>query len=530
MEPAVGATLGAALRHHARVRPDHCLVDVDGRRLTFAGADDRADRLAAGLAARGVEPGERVAVISPNRLEVVELLLALGRLGAVQVPVNVYLRGAFLRHQLTDARAATVVGDAAGLQAVAPLLDDLPDLQRVVALDDAPDLGGVEVLAYEDLPVDGAPPAVEPDERRLDAILYTSGTTGMPKGCMLPHGYAVRAAEQTRHMLDLRPDDVHLTALPLYHGFARGVVATAVVHGMTVGLESAFSPAQARRRAVDLGATVLHGVGMMGQALLGLPPDELDTRLALRCAFLIPFDPASSEAFEARYGAPVLSQMYGQTECGAITFASLTDPTPPGTVGRPSPLFDVALLDDRGHRVEPGVVGEVAVRPKVAHAMYAGYWGRPEATVEAWRGLWHHTGDLARADADGVLTFVDRAADAVRRRGENVSSMQLEQAIVAHDDVAEAAVHAIPATDGEDEIKACVVAREGTRLEPAPLFDHFREQLPYFAIPRFVEVLDELPRTATMRVLKHRLRERGVTEHTWDLLALGYEVPRAERR
>jgi crotonobetaine/carnitine-CoA ligase len=210
--------------------------------------------------------------------------------------------------------------------------------------------------------------------------------------------------------------------------------------------------------------------------------------------------------------------MYGQTETGAITFTPLKAKGKPGTVGRPSPLYDVRVASD----------GEVLVRPKASDVMYTGYWGNPEATAEAMRGGWHHTGDLARTDKDGYLSFVDRKKDALRRRGENVSSVQLETAILAHPRVIEAAIVAVPSKMTEDDIKACLVVSEP--VEPEELFGFFKQTLPYFAIPRYVEIVDSLPKTATMRVQKHLLRLEGVNSKTWDFEKLGLTVDRDERR
>jgi crotonobetaine/carnitine-CoA ligase len=243
---------------------------------------------------------------------------------------------------------------------------------------------------------------------------------------------------------------------------------------------------------------------------------------------MIPFAPESQRAFTERFGAVVQSQMYGQTETGAITFSRLGDSDKPHSVGRASPSYDVRVVDDDDADVPSGWAGEVVVRAKEPDVMYTGYWDKPDETAEAMRGGWHHTGDLARFDREGYLTFVDRKKDAVRRRGENVSSVQLEQAILAHPKVAEAAVVAVPSEMTEDDIKVCLVVRDQTSAEE--LFEFFRDKLPYFAIPRYVEIVDQLPKTATQRVQKHLLRARGAKSATWDLQQLGLMVERDHRR
>jgi crotonobetaine/carnitine-CoA ligase len=275
---------------------------------------------------------------------------------------------------------------------------------------------------------------------------------------------------------------------------------------------------------------VYAGVGMMGMAMLAMPESDSDRDHSVRATLMLPFAPDEQAKFEKRFGLTMLSQMYGQTEGGAITFCALSEERKPGTIGRPSPFYDLKLVDDDDHDVPIGEIGEIIIRPREPFGMYLGYWRKPEATMEAWRNLWHHTGDYGRLDEDGFITFVDRKKDAIRRRGENVSSVEVEIAINQHPKIAEVAVHAVPSEISEDDIKACIVVVPGETVEPNDLFAFFKEKLPYFAVPRYVEVVPELPRNATLRVMKHLLRARGVTAETWDLDKLGLTVARDERR
>lgn len=503
------------LAERARTMPDHVFVECGGVRRTFAEMHERAERLAAGLASVWVQKGDRVASILPNTIEHVDLIFACARLGAVHVPVNVFLKGEFLRYQLHDAQASVVVADEEGMKALDAVRNELPDLRHV--------------FGAHHLPVQPqAAPDVQLTPADTVAIMYTSGTTGMPKGCMIPNGYHTRSPIESNTLLEYGPGDVLYSALPLFHGWARGMLFGALVHGVTAIIDAEFSPATALERFKQTGATVFSGVGAMGMALLAQPMSRLDREHNLRVAFMIPFAPRDEAEFTERFRVRVQSNMYGQTETGAITFTPLADEGKPGTIGRPSPQYDVRLVDDDDRDVPLGSPGEVIVRSKVADVLYTGYWRKPDEAAEAMRGGWHHTGDLARLDDDGYFTFVDRKKDAVRRRGENVSSVQLEQAILAHPNVAEAAIVAVPSEMTEDDIKACLVLTEA--VTPEDLFAFFRENLPYFAIPRYVEVVDTLPKTATMRVQKHLLRDAGVTPETWDLERLGLVVARDERR
>ncbi len=504
------------LAERARTNTDQVLIECVDDSRTYAEMHQRAETLAGGLAALGVSKGDRVATILPNRIEHADLIFALARLGAVHVPVNVFLKGEFLRYQLGDAAASVVIGDASGVTAAEDIRADLPELQHV--------------LGCEDLPTAGAAPRVDLAPGDTMAIIYTSGTTGMPKGCMLPYEYHGGAVGQVNTLLLYSGGDVLYTALPLFHGWARGMLFGALVHGLTLNLEAEFSASTTLQRWAETGATIFSGVGAMGMALLAQPASDLDRAHRLRVAFMIPFAPDAEAAFTERVGPPVQSQMYGQTETGAVTYTPMGTAGKPGTIGLPSPQYDVRLVDNDDRDVPTGEIGEVVVRPHNPDAMYKGYWRKPDDTAEAMRGGWHHTGDLARLDGDGFFTFVDRKKDALRRRGENVSSVQVEAAIVAHPKIAEAAIVAVRSEMTEDDIKACVVLNSGETTTPEELFEFFRHELPYFAMPRYVEIVDSLPKTATMRVQKHVLRDAGVTSRTWDFEALDLRVAPDQRR
>jgi carnitine-CoA ligase len=524
------ASVGDLLRIKAQRHPDRPFLRCGVDQLTYGQMDRRTDDVAAGLAAAGIAEGDRVAVMASNRTEMVELFFALARLGAVHVPLNMFLKGEFLRYQLDDSETSTLVADAAAIQTVGSVLGELPGIKRVIALDEGAELP-VETISYERVRTGGEDvPQAELAPSSMMAIMYTSGTTGMPKGCMLPHGWYLLTPRGSTHMLGYTDGDVLCTALPLFHAWAQGMVMGALSNSLEVVVEPFFSPADVVARWAETGATVYAGVGMMAMALLAMPESEADRAHDVRATLMIPMAPDDQARFEQRFGVRVLSQMYGQTECGAICYSALNEERKPGTLGKPSPMYDLRLVDDGDTDVATGDIGEIVVRPREPDGMYQGYWRKSEATVEAWRNLWHHTGDYARADEDGFITFVDRKKDALRRRGENVSSVEVELAIVTHPKIAEAAVHAIPSPLTEDDIKACLVLAPGESVEPAELFAFFKGTLPYFAIPRYVEVVDELPRNATLRVMKHLLRARGVTEHTWDLDALGFSVAPGERR
>jgi crotonobetaine/carnitine-CoA ligase len=525
--------IGDRLAQWAATEPDRRFVRCDSPWLTFGEVHERSDRLAAGLAGFGVARGERVALISPNRIDYILAFFACAKLGAVIVPINTFLRGEFLRYQLGDSQAATLITDAAGLREAAPLVPALPELRRVVALDDGetPDLG-LEVAAYRKLETaEGPPPRPQLSPSDLAGVLYTSGTTGLPKGCMMSHGYYLAIPKPYFENGWYGAEDTILTPFPLFHTSGQAITLMAgLTEGAALCFETEFHASSFITRARDVDATVLWGVGAMGMAVLAQPPAETDRDHRVRLAMWVPMAPDSQAAFEARFGIPVISEGYGQTECTPVTMNHCSGERKRHTAGRPTSSFEVRLVDDDDREVPTGEVGEIVVRPREQDVMFLGYWNRADATVAASRNLWHHTGDSGRADEDGFITFVDRKKDALRRRGENVSSMEVEAVIMRQPAVERAAVHAVPSELTEDDIKVCLTLRDGATLSPGEIFEFCKANLPYFAVPRYVEVVATLPVNAMGRIMKHVLRERGLTPDTWDLEALGFVIGRDERR
>jgi carnitine-CoA ligase len=529
-------TVPELLNLKGRERDSRLFVACGDHRRTYREAAEVAERLARGLRSLGVTAGDRVALLAPNRIERIDLFFGCARLGAVQVPINPFLKGEFLRYQVDDCGAETAVVDGPGLAALEPLLGELPRLKRVILLDDPGTTSpppSAELIPFEEIAgaatTAGELPQPAPDD--LAAISYTSGTTGLPKGCLLNQGYYVHIGAVWQAANELQAGDVIYTAFPLFHLSGQALALMAALHrGATVVFEPEFSATRFMGTAAAVGATVVMGVGAMAHAILASPPSPADTAHRVRLASWIPLPEARQLEFENRFQVPVSAEGYGQTECAPVTFSRPSGPRRRTTAGTAAPWLDVRVVDDDDVEVAPGKTGEIVVRPREPDSLFCGYWGRPEETLATFRNLWHHTGDYGRMDADGYLTFVDRKKDALRRRGENVSSMELEAAIVRHPNIAEVAVHAVPSDATEDDIKACVVTDGSAALTAEAMFAFFAETLPYFAVPRYVEIVPALPKNALGRVLKHELRTTGVTPGTWDFEELGLSVDRDRRR
>jgi crotonobetaine/carnitine-CoA ligase len=521
-------TLGHILRAQATYRPDTAFVLTDEVRWTFADVDQRADGLARGLAALGVGPGHTVAIYSGNRAELVPLVFAINRLGAIWVPINTDERGSWLRRTVQDSRAAVVVVGAAVVGRITDVLEGLSVAHLVLMggqpeSTDSPSLpAGVERHLLDDLATSSAPlPEVSVGYGDTSAVLWTSGTTGRPKGVMQSHNAWVRAALTGAASAQTRDDDVLYCCLPMCNSAAWiGVVFRALVAGVPFALDAAFSVRSFWDRTRHFGATQAFTLGAMHLFLWQAPPSVDDTDNPVRSLGAIPMPDAILEPFKIRFGIEVIQQGYGQSEIMGLISRVDGDGRHwnAGAVGVPLPGIDVRLFDDDDREVPPGVVGEFCVRPTEPHVLFNGYFNDPEATLQAQRNLWYHTGDMGLLDADAQFHFVDRKRDLIRHKGRSVSSMAVEQAVRAHPDVTEVAAFGIPtaALASEAEIMVAVVVGPESKVDPAQLARFVNDNAPHYLVPRYIDIVSELPHTPTGKIQKFDVRQRGVTSTTWD--------------
>jgi len=521
-------------------------TDPDGPYLDFANTDTgpvqytaremdtESTRIAHALTGLGVGHGDRVATLLDNRAEQVVSFFAALKLGAVQVPINTGYKGEFLRHQLADsgARVFILQGDYASRAVETIGGDTTPDVAHCVVvdhpdavIDTVPTISWADAVAgATDAPIDTS--QVRPGD--LACFIYTAGTTGPSKGCMLPQNYIVSLAEQVERAWERRSDDIVLTPLPLFHfnAISIAVVGTLVAGGSAV-IERKFSVSNFWPEVRRTGATMVSMLGSLA-ILIANAEDHPDQRgHKLRLCAAAPMPPDTDAAWGRRFGCKTFSAGYGLTEASLISMLDAGEPNKPGAAGKPNLHdFDVRIVDDDDVPVATGEAGEIVCRPNGPNLMFAGYWNRPDATVEATRNLWFHTGDLGRVDDDGYLFFVDRKKDALRRRGENISSFEMEKTLYGHSALRDVAVHAVPSELGEDDVKITVVLQDDAQLTEEELCRWMAERVPYFAIPRYVEFRDDLPRNPVGRVLKYQLREEGVTPTTWDREAAGVTFER----
>jgi crotonobetaine/carnitine-CoA ligase len=528
-------TVLEALASRLAHEPDTRYLDFEGEQYTARRMDDESTRLAQTLAGMGVRHGDRVATLLANRAEQVVSFFAALKLGAVQVPVNTAYKGEFLRHQLADsgARVFIVQGDFASRAVEVVGEASTPELAYVVVVD-PPDavIDAVPTMSWDDaLAATGGGGAIDTANVRpgdLACFIYTAGTTGPSKGCMLSHNYVVSLAEQIARAWDRKPDDIVLTPLPLFHFNAIAVcVVGSLVTGGSAAIERRFSVSNFWPEVHRTGATMVSMLGSLAILIANADdhPDQHGHRLRLCAA--APMPPDTDRAWQERFGCKTFSGGYGLTEASLLSMLDAGEQNKPGAAGKPNRHeFEVKLVDDDDVEVTTGEVGEIVCRPTAPNLMFAGYWNRPEATVEATRNLWFHTGDLGRLDDDGYLYFVDRKKDALRRRGENISSFEMEKVLYGHEAIRDAAVHAVPSPLGEDDVKVTVVLQDGAGLSEEDFCRWVAERVPFFAIPRYVEFRDDLPRNPVGRVLKYQLRDEGVTAATWDREEAGVSFER----
>ncbi|OAA27809.1 crotonobetaine/carnitine-CoA ligase [Frankia sp. EI5c] len=531
---------GSAPRHtttelllrRAEKDPDSEYLDVCGTQLTAGQVVAAASALAGALRDLGVSPGDRVASLLENSPEALLVWWATQWVGGVAVPVNTAYKGEYLRHQLRDSGAAVLVVAADLADRAQAVTADLDCLRHVVVTGSEPlAFPGATTHRLDDLLT--AAPLAGPVDRApsdLATFIYTGGTTGLSKGCMLSHNYHEALAQQIGHSWGRTSADVLWTPLPMFHYNALvTAVIGALVFGGRAAIHRKFSVSNFWPEMNRTGATITSTLGTMAY-LLAHDADRPEmprsgapaANGSLRLMGAAPLPPEVDDIIRSRFGIDTFSGAYGVTEASLISWQ------PPGVRNRPraagiinTDYFDVRIFDDADVEVPRGTDGEIVIRPKLPHVMFESYWGRPEATVAASRNWWYHTGDIGKIDDDGYLYFVDRKADYLRRRGENIASFEVERILMGHGQLADVAVHAVPSRLTEDDVKITATRAPGSALTEEELFRWCVDALPYFVLPRYIEFRAELPRSPVGRVLKRELRAEGVTAATWDAEAAG---------
>jgi len=522
--------IGELLEEGAKKCGDKTFLYFKDEKVSYRELNVTTNQVSNGLLKLGGKKGDNVSIMLPNCPEFIYSWFGLAKIGAAMVPVNGLYKGEFLRYIVDHSDSKTIIMHNQFLERLKLIEKDLPKLERVILVGGESQLEvKFTVIPFEELlKSPDTTPRIEVGQYDVDAIIYTSGTTGPPKGVMRTHGYSCHASTVDTQINGSTHDSILYTCLPLFHQNAQlSTTLPSLIAGASMALGERFSASHFWDEIRKYKATQFNFIGAMLNYIYKQPPKENDADQPARLAVGSPISKNIYNEFRKRFNVRFLTG-YGLTESGLLAYHHFDEQNPKiDSFGKPSPSFEVKIVDDDDNEVPPLTVGEIVSRPKVPNVMMSGYYKMPDKTLEVFRNLWFHTGDYGMMDNDGFCYFVDRKKDYLRVGGENISSMQVEATTNSHPKIAESAALGIKLEEGaEDYMVLYLVLKQGEKLTPEELMDWCQERLPRFAVPRFVEFLDALPKTPTERVEKYKLKERGIGPNTWDRVEAGYELKR----
>ena len=525
--PAEICVLRYALQRNARERPDHVFAAFEGgERWTFAQTLRAVESLAGNLSELGVRQGDHVVLVLPTCPLALRVMFAINYLGAVYVPVNPALKGSSLEHILRDAGAKlAVVHDdvfervlAAAPPAFVTMVRSSDGMRHQPP--DAIVTHGVSALTKASAPPPEPPIPIRPFDTQ--SIIYTSGTTGRSKGVLSSYMHAFSCVgPDAWHCLTAK--DRQLLHMPIFHIGGAFIATVALCVGSSIAVVPHFRTETFWDQVRELEVTSAFLLGGMATFLLKQPPDSRDRDHGLRMVFIVPLG-RSAKPFRERFGVDVIT-LFNMTEI-CTPLISRANPGKDNVCGRPRAGVEVRLVDEHDCSVKDGEVGQLILRTEAPWAMNHGYNDNPQATADAWRNGWFHTGDAFIRDADGDYRFVDRLKDAIRRRGENISSYEIEVELLSHPAVREAAAIPVPSEFSEDEVLVVLAAAGGASIDPEDIIRHLLPRMARHMVPRYIRIVDELPKTPTAKVEKHVLRAQGLTADTWDRERAGFLLRR----
>jgi crotonobetaine/carnitine-CoA ligase len=518
------------LEDKARTHENHVVFQFRDFPITFGELNERINKVAHGFQKLGVKKGDNVAILLPNCPEFLYTWFGLNKIGAVEVPINLALKGPGLAYQLNQSDSVALVADVRYLENLKFVQDELTKIRHLILW--APD-GEIPPRAtkFDQLPFSdlldqpGTAPKAEVSFKDIASIMYTSGTTGPSKGVMMSHHYWYEVWAECVKYARYTEDDVLYTGLPFFHGNAQGItVGPAVLAEAKAVIVERFSASRLWEDVRKYECTEFNYIGGIIPILLKQPEREDDADNPVRIAVGAAASRDDMLAFEKRFNVKLL-EVYGLTECYCC-LANPYDEPRPGSCGKPITGWSVKLVDDDDNEVPPGQIGEFVARPERMWLGTTGYYGKPVETLEFFRNFWMHTGDLGRRDEDGYFYFVDRKKQAIRRRGENISSFEVEAVINSHPAVLESCAVGVPSEVGEEEVKVVIVLKEGQTVTPEEIVRWCEPRMAYFAIPRYIAIRDSLPKTPSERVEKYKLKQEGVTPDCWDREKAGIVLKR----
>lgn len=499
------------LRLAAERQPEAPFLDFASTSFTYAAFEERTNRIANALRTTGLEKFGKLAIFARNSPEFLESWFGVAKLGALYVPINTEYKGDVLRYQLDNADVTHVVIDPEFLDRLDAVIEELPKVAHVILTGPAevPERTSrrVSVHSIADFRLaSAADPGVTIGFDHPHAISFTSGTTGPSKGVLCVNSHVVTFALDWTRYLAFQPHEAIYTPLPLFHAIGAWLgVVPALLSGARISISPRFSATNYWDEVRAAKADIAHGIFSMIPILLKQPERSDDAQQPARAYYIGNQNPAFEERFNCR-----IVEVYGATETGIVSATPYGQPRVPQSCGKAnSETFEVKIIDENDREVEPGVVGEIAVRPKKPFAMLHSYYRQEEATINAFRNLWFHTGDNGKKDEDGNIYFIDRKKDAIRRRGENISSYELEFAANKHPAVLECAAVPVTSDMGEDEVKLVVVLKDGMDVTAEDFWAFCQEAMPRFWVPSVLEFRPAMPKTANHKIQKYLLKEPG---------------------
>ncbi|MBS0247063.1 MAG: ATP-dependent acyl-CoA ligase [Proteobacteria bacterium] len=517
--PPTDRVLPTILARQAARYGDRPLLIAGQARWTYAETAGVATASAQKLVEAGIVPGDRIAILASNRAEFLEAYLGCAWLGAVAVPINPALRGVQLEHIFRNSAPRILIAEDIYLANLDSLQDRSvlpPVLWTINGAGLSHGSGRAEAVATRTL--------AAPKPGDTVAILYTSGTTGPSKGVCCPQAQLFWWGIYSARNLGIRDGDVLMTTLPIFHTNALNAFYQALLNGCTYVLEQKFSASGYWKAARAHGATVGYLLGAMAAMLLAQPETPDDANHAIRVSLGGGVPGHLQEPFRRRFNVPLLDG-YASTETNFV-FATPIPADHPGSMGYLIDGAEAQIVDGDDTPLPDGEAGELVLRSREPFAFATGYFNMPEKTVEAWRNLWFHSGDRVVRDANGLYRFIDRMKDAIRRRGENVSSWEVENVLQAHPLVSSCAVYPVPSELGEDEVAVAILPKPGASLQPLDVVQYCEGKMAYFAVPRFVRFVSQMPLTENGKIKKVSLREAGITPDMWDREKAGYKLRR----
>lgn len=535
--------LAEVLKSRAAEHPDRdYLKFADRPWVSYGEINARSNRIANALIARGVQPGESVSVMMPNCEEFIPVWFGILKAGAVMSSINTAYKGDFLSWTINLVESKKLFVSDEYLDRLDLIKGELPTLEHVIVHESGKREGPDPTLPNEPLEAlltgsDAEPDGISYSWTDDARIMFTSGTTGRSKGVIKQNaadyfsarGLLEVVSATAGKSVESLEEDTFFSCLPLFHSNAQVLSGyPALVAGGRVAYVERFSSSRFWQQVIDAEATIFNSIGAVSYFIWNIPKSDLDTSHKVHTCFAAPAPRDIYNEFQERFGVKFI-EGYGLTETGMATYMDPTKPGVPGSMGKANPGYEVTIVEPGTDRpLPPDTPGEIVVDMKIPNIVMRAYYGMPEKTAEDFRNLKLHTGDLGRMDEEGYFYFMDRVKDYIRRRGENVSSMEVEKQVSDHPQIKEAAAIGVKAGEGassEDEIMVVCIA-EGTAPDPAELTHWLAERIPYFMVPRYIRFVETLPKTPTERVQKVKLREEGITPDTFDREAAGITIKR----